>query len=280
MASSRDSVYATVYSPTLLTWVYDYYVLGFNLRYVWGCPTDAVLLPFFAENFSRRHLDVGVATGYLPAKVLASPWRRAAAQRQHLTLLDISGNSLRASEARVCAAAPGIATTCVEADVVADLPPVLSSVVEDERARVKKAGGDGGGSSSSSSSSSSSNSSCSSKPCLYDSISMFNLFHCVPGGPAKLRAISTYKTLLADHGVLSGCTVLGERHATGWFSRWYLRLYNRKGIFNNINDTREEFEEVLNKEFEEVDTIMFGMVLLFRASRPRREGSGYVDLLD
>lgn len=264
MASSRDRAYVTVYSPTLLTWVYDYYVLGFNLRYIWGCPTDAVLLPFFAENFSRRHLDVGVATGYLPARVLASPWRRAAAHRQHLTLLDINANSLRASDARVRAAAPGIETTCVEADVVADLPPVLASVVEEERARVEKAGGEAGSSS---------------RSCLYDSISMFNLFHCVPGGPAKLRAISTYKALLADHGVLSGCTVLGERHATGWFSRWYLRLYNRKGIFNNINDTREEFEEVLNKEFEEVDTWMFGMALLFRASRPRREGSGYVDLL-
>lgn len=237
----RDGVYARVYSPTFLSMIYDYLVLKFNLRYMWGCAADTILLPFFSENFSRRHLDIGVATGWFPAVALARPFR--ATSRQHITLLDISGNSLRAAQARVQASNPVADVQCVEADVTAPLPKALLAprASEDQPAT----------------------------PLQFDSISMFNLFHCVPG-PDKLKALTTYKELLSDHGVLSGCTVLGEKHATGWLTRWYVRYYNKVGLFNNLHDTREMFEKALHQEFEDVDTWVIGMTLLFRATKPRK----------
>ncbi|KLU88203.1 hypothetical protein MAPG_07190 [Magnaporthiopsis poae ATCC 64411] len=248
---SRDGVYKSVYTPSFLSIVYDYLVLRFNMRYMWGCPTDEVLLPFFAEGMSRRHLDVGVATGYLPAMALARVFRRTAAQ--HLTLLDINPHPLAAAAARVRAATgPSTEVRTVEADVTAPLPSALqvvrvSSSEEEEEEKENQMQ-------------------------YYDSISMFNLFHCIPGWPAKLVALRTYKALLEpDRGVLYGCTVLGERAATGWLSRWYVRLYNRRGLFNNLHDDREGFEAALNREFAEVETWLVGMTLLFRAARPRRD---------
>ncbi|KAL8400985.1 hypothetical protein RB594_001125 [Gaeumannomyces avenae] len=255
---SQGGVYASVYTPSFLSMIYDYLVLRFNMRYMWGCPTDKVLLPFFAEGMSRRHLDVGVATGFLPAAVLSRVFRKTAAQ--HLTLLDINPNPLVAAAARV-RAATGARTDIrtVEADVTAPLPaPLLEMVVAAEE-----------GSSSSSGSSGVLVKHHAGSP-LYDSISMFNLFHCVPGWPSKLVALRTYKRVLEPtRGVLYGCTVLGERAATGWLSRWYVRLYNRLGVFNNLHDDREGFELALGREFEEFETWVVGMTLLFRATRPR-----------
>jgi len=100
---------------------------------------------------------------------------------------------------------------------------------------------------------------------------MFNLFHCVPGGTQnKLRALEHYAGLLSDNGVLAGCTVLGGQSATNWFNYWYVKLYNRLGIFCNWDDRKEDFESRLTDCFEEVDITVVGMILLFRATRPRR----------
>ncbi|KAL8393843.1 hypothetical protein RB595_003555 [Gaeumannomyces hyphopodioides] len=255
---SRDGVYASVYTPSFLSIIYDYLVLRFNMRYMWGCPTDEVLLPFFAEGMSRRHLDVGVATGYLPAAALSRVFRKTAAQ--HLTLLDINPNPLVAAAARVRAAAgPRTDVRTVEADVTAPLPAPLQAVV----AAAATAARDNAGT----------DPMDNERP--YDSISMFNLFHCVPGWPDKLVALKRYKRLLEpSRGVLYGCTVLGERAATGWLSRWYVRLYNRKGLFNNLHDDREGFELALRREFCDVETWVVGMTLLFRATRPRLADAG------
>lgn len=56
---------AAIYSPLMLK-LYDWWVLGISNRYAWRCSTDAVLLPFFRQHVGRRHLDVGVGTGFYP----------------------------------------------------------------------------------------------------------------------------------------------------------------------------------------------------------------------
>ncbi|KAI0130248.1 methyltransferase [Xylariales sp. AK1849] len=228
---TKGRVYKNVYSATFLSRVYDYYVLGFNFKYMWGCGTS-VMVPFFSDNFSHRHLDIGVANGYFPAVILSRPMRSL--EKHQLTLLDFNQTSLNAAKARVLSAAPHTAVQCVQADVTAQLPESLEDVHKQ-----------------------------------YDSITMFNLFHCIPGGLGKLRAFSTYKELLSDDGVLTGCTILGRKHATGWLSRLYLRFYNWVDFFNNWDDDQEAFERVLKQEFEEVETELVGMVLLFKASKPR-----------
>jgi hypothetical protein len=195
-----------------------------------------VLLPFFADNFSHRHMDIGVATGWFPAAVLSRPIRNQ--EKHRLTLVDFNETSLNATRARVLSVAPHTDVDCAQADITAPLPDSLES----------SAG-------------------------QYDSISMFNLFHCVPGGLEKLRAFATYKDLLSAEGTLTGCTVLGHKHATGIFSKLYLQLYNYLDIFNNWDDEEEVIKGVLAKEFEQVETEVVGMMLLFKATKPRRSTS-------
>ena len=62
---------AAVYSPLVLG-IYDLWVLGISNRYAWRCSTTAVLLPFFRQHIGQRHLDVGVGTGFYPAKTMPS----------------------------------------------------------------------------------------------------------------------------------------------------------------------------------------------------------------
>lgn len=84
---------AAIYSPLVLR-VYDWWVLGFSNRFLWRCPTKTILLPFFREHIGRRHLDVGVGTGFYLANAGLSPG-------QEIGLLDLNENSLRAGAARL-----------------------------------------------------------------------------------------------------------------------------------------------------------------------------------
>ena len=82
---------AAIYSSLVLK-VYDAWVLGVSNRWAWRCETERVLVPFYRKHAGRRHLDVGVGTGYYLA-------RAGLEKTQHLYLLDLNENSL-ASAAR------------------------------------------------------------------------------------------------------------------------------------------------------------------------------------
>lgn len=220
-----------IYTRSFLALVYRYVVIGFNLPYMWKCPVQSVLVPFFSENFSERHLDCGVADGFFLTTALQQLGRD---RKQKLTLMDLNPNSLEAAKAAVTEVAPLTEVRTIIADIRAPLPDELQGA-------------------------------------RFDSISMFNLFHCVPGGSTKFQGIATYRKLLTDDGVLTGCTVLGERDAVNWLSRLYLKLYIWAGTFNNRSDKREDVEDILRQEFEEADVRVVGMVLLFKAKKPRRD---------
>jgi SAM-dependent methyltransferase len=53
---------AAPYTPLTLA-LYDLAVLGFSNSFVWRCSTD-VLLNFYNQHISDKHLDIGVGTGY------------------------------------------------------------------------------------------------------------------------------------------------------------------------------------------------------------------------
>lgn len=220
-----------VYSKSLLEILYDNIALGFNMRYMWRCPTTSVLIPFFIENFSDRHLDCGVGTGYFVAEALKVVSKERPQQR--LVFLDASANCLEVAEAHALAIAPEIKIESFEGNVKEQLPKPLQDAE-------------------------------------FDSISMFNLFHCVPG-PAKLQGLRYYADRLSDEGVLSGCSVLGRRYSPNWISTLYLRLYNWRGkVMYNLDDTEEEFEVALKEIFEDVEIEVVGMMILFTAKKPRR----------
>jgi hypothetical protein len=53
-----------VYSRSVLR-IYDLWMLAFSCRLSWRCPKSSMLANYnYNYNLGRRHLDVGVGTGY------------------------------------------------------------------------------------------------------------------------------------------------------------------------------------------------------------------------
>jgi ubiquinone/menaquinone biosynthesis C-methylase UbiE len=89
---------AAVYNQAVLA-VYDFYVLGFSNTFVWQCPSR-LILDFYNEHVSNRHLDVGVGTGYfLDKSSFPTPTPK-------LALMDLNPNSLQVASRRVRRYAP------------------------------------------------------------------------------------------------------------------------------------------------------------------------------
>ncbi len=82
-----------VYTPLMLR-TYDGFVLGFSNRLLWRCPT-AEVLRLYQRNVGRRHLDIGVGTGYFLDNV---EWPLAAPD---ITMLDLNRNCLDVASARI-----------------------------------------------------------------------------------------------------------------------------------------------------------------------------------
>lgn len=100
---------AAVYTPLTLK-LYDWWVLGISNRLAWQCPTGTILLPFFRKHLGRRHLDVGVGTGFYLAHAGVSPDTQC-------TLMDLNENSLQAAAQR-----SGLRVTCMRHDIMQPLP--------------------------------------------------------------------------------------------------------------------------------------------------------------
>ena len=84
---------AAAYKPWLLS-IYDWLILGVFSTFVWRCPTVGTLLPFFRENISKTHLDVGVGTGYFLQNSSLS-------DDASITILDLNQYSLDVAKARL-----------------------------------------------------------------------------------------------------------------------------------------------------------------------------------
>lgn len=104
----------------------------------------------------------------------------------------------------------------------------------------------------------------------FGSISLMYLLHCMPGMPEEKAAIFGHlKNNLEKGGVLFGATVLGKGVEHNWAGRYLMDIYNKKGIFGNLDDGAEVFLAELKRHFEDVDAKMEGVVLLFTARGPR-----------
>ncbi|KAK4458617.1 hypothetical protein QBC42DRAFT_255163 [Cladorrhinum samala] len=274
-SANEENTGTAWYTPLTLPF-YDYHVLGFNMSFVWRCPTSSVLLPFFRQNFTLNHLDVGVATGYFPSAALLQLQQQQQQQQQQqkenhqgssspipttttaaapaaLTLMDLNPHSLEAARSRILRdnSNPGsVEIETVQHDALSlPAPGVL------RRRR-------------------------------FASVSMFNLLHCIPAPcEEKTRAFELAAQCLLDGGVLAGCTVLPVEEAVGagaggWWrvplAGLHLRVYNSEGgrrVFGNLGDTREVLERGLRRWFDEVEVKVVGCMLLFRGKGPKRAGT-------
>src|SRR5262244_13795 len=84
---------AAAYTPLTLA-LYDLAVLRFSNSFVWRCPTH-VLLDFYHQHISDKHLDIGVGTGYFLDKC------RFPSTAPRIALLDLNPNSLAKSAKRL-----------------------------------------------------------------------------------------------------------------------------------------------------------------------------------
>ncbi|KAF9774942.1 hypothetical protein IL306_006990, partial [Fusarium sp. DS 682] len=220
------------YTPFALS-IYDLYVLRFSARAFWDCSTKKDLRPLFSDNFSKRHVDIGVGTGYFLEKAMHDTHREP--KDQHITLVDFSEHPLAAARKRVLSQYPEVDARCVQADAGKPLPDSL----QNER---------------------------------FDSASLFLILHCMPGPTtSKAKAINNAKSILTNDGVLVGCTLLGKQwektdhgytvkheRPRGLLCSMALRLYNDRGIFDNWQEDPNVFTQVLEDEFEHVETRLLG----------------------
>lgn len=224
------------YNPLVL-WVYDFFVQVLTNTFWWRCSTKSVLIPFFVDNASPNHMEVGAGTGYYLRAKLDHEKRRiklgdnTTAWPQKLTLVDFHTQCMEKAVDRIKSDCP-VKPECVLANIMEPIPL---------------------------------------KAQKFDSISLMYVLHCIPVSPAaKGRVFANLKPFLHDEGTLFGCTVLGKgvkHNLIGSFLMW---LYNYIGMFGNWQDSKEDFLASLRENFEIVESEVVGVSLLFKAQRPRR----------
>ncbi|KAL6870374.1 S-adenosyl-L-methionine-dependent methyltransferase [Trichoderma novae-zelandiae] len=223
---------SSTYTPFLLK-LYDLVVLSISNSYAWNCSTQAVQLPLFQSSLGRKHLDVGVGTGYYPANAL-----RAKTPCREIVLLDLNPNALDLAAARIAAAQPAVKVRPVVADVTTASPLPLPAGEKFDSVSV-----------------------------FY----LLHCLAGPPEG--KNRVFDLLRGYVADGGVLVGTTILGEERPMNWLARRLMAIYNAKGIFDNWDDTRAVFEEGLRRNFREVDVQIIGRTMVFTARSPLKASS-------
>ena len=99
----------------------------------------------------------------------------------------------------------------------------------------------------------------------YTSISLNYVLHCLPGVlNDKEVVISNLKHLLAPDGVMFGSTILGHGSKPNWFAKRLLTLYNKKKIFCNMFDNKNDLRMILSKHFKQVEITQVGLVAMFK----------------
>ncbi len=90
----EDAAYAGQASYTRFRLrLYDLFVMGYTLPVLWRCKKKD-LVQLYDEHVGARHLDIGVASGYLLDKCHFPPDPR-------ITLMDLNPNSLRHAAQRI-----------------------------------------------------------------------------------------------------------------------------------------------------------------------------------
>ncbi len=108
----------------------------------------------------------------------------------------------------------------------------------------------------------------------FDSAALHLVIHCLPGPlPRKAAAVANVAAVLAPTGILFWASVLGTSGHQTWLSRRVLNAFNRRGAFDNLNDTEEGLGEILAASFEHVELENVGSIAIFAATGPRADKS-------
>jgi len=100
----------------------------------------------------------------------------------------------------------------------------------------------------------------------FDSIGINHVVHCLPGTMRqKGAAFQNLKDLMNEGAVIFGATVLGQGVRHNLLGAKWLEHFNRKGVLDNLRDSREELEAMLNEHFTTSSIQVIGRTALFAA---------------
>jgi SAM-dependent methyltransferase len=101
------------------------------------------------------------------------------------------------------------------------------------------------------------------------------VIHCLPGPMSrKAAAVANVAAVLAPDGVLFGASVLVTAGPQTWLSRRVLGAFNRRGAFDNLDDTEDGLREILGASFDRVEVEVVGSIAIFAATAPGSGPSG------
>lgn len=108
----------------------------------------------------------------------------------------------------------------------------------------------------------------------FETAALHLVLHCLPGPLSrKARAVANVAAVLVPTGVLFGASVLGTSGPQTWLSRRVLDAFNRRGAFDNLEDTEAGLGEILGASFEHVKLETIGSIAIFAATKPRSSSS-------
>jgi hypothetical protein len=98
----------------------------------------------------------------------------------------------------------------------------------------------------------------------FDSIAINYVLHCMPGAlPEKGVAFANLKPLLNPGGVLFGSTVLRQGVPCDLRARAFMRLFNARRVFCNLQDSLAGLREALQRSFRQMQIDVIGCVAQF-----------------
>lgn len=108
----------------------------------------------------------------------------------------------------------------------------------------------------------------------FDSAALNGVIHCLPGPLSrKADAVANVAAVLGPTGVLFGASILGTSGRHTWLSRSALKANNRRGVFDNLEDSEEGLGEILKASFERVELETVGSMAIFAATNPRTQAT-------
>jgi ubiquinone/menaquinone biosynthesis C-methylase UbiE len=104
----------------------------------------------------------------------------------------------------------------------------------------------------------------------FDSAALSFVLHCLRGPMTnKATAVRNIADVLTPDGVLFGGTVLGSEASHTRPARAFLWAVNKKGDFDNLEDTVDGLHGMLDATFRDVEIEVTGSSALFSATGPR-----------
>lgn len=102
----------------------------------------------------------------------------------------------------------------------------------------------------------------------FNSVGLNYVLHCLPGRMQDKGIVFEHLApLINPEAVVFGSTLLSRGIDRSVAARRLMRLYNRKGIFANSEDSRDGLRDVLQRHFSHVRVETVGCVALFRAQK-------------